>query len=261
MSEVEATIVVPAFREAPNLTPLVERVVAACGKRRVEVVVVDDNSKDGSEEAVAAMAERGLPVRIVVRRTERGLSSAVMRGFDEARGRLLLCMDGDLQHPPESVPHLLDALLSHDFAIGSRYVSSSSSSPSIHSSWPLHRRIISSGARLLARPLSPLSDPMTGFFALPRSVWLKGRPRISPLGFKICLETYIKCHCSRLAEVPIFFGTRVHGESKLDSKVMVNYLRHLLQLYRYKFGDLTLIVVFLLLLALAFFILRLLLAF
>ena len=237
-----ATVVVPAYKEQPNLRPLVERLSAACTKAKlaVEIVVVDDNSQDGSRETVEALAAEGFPCRIIVRTRERGLSSAVMRGFDEAKGLVLVCMDGDLQHPPESVPSLIRAVQEgrHEFAIGTRYAGKELS---VDRDWPMHRRLISWGARLLARPLSSLSDPMTGFFALSRTAWHRGRSSVSAQGFKICLESFIKCGCGPAAEIPILFGARVHGESKLDSKVIVSYLVHLVQLYRFKFGPLLLL--------------------
>lgn len=214
---------------------------------RHEMIVVDDNSQDGIEEAVNQLRAEGNHCRIIVRQDERGLSSAVIRGFNESTGQFLVCMDADLQHPPESVPKLVQALKDGaDFTAGTRY----GGHKSIDKDWPLHRRVISGGARLLARPLSPLSDPMTGFFGLRRSVWLRGRAQVNPIGFKICLECYIKCgvSSSALREVPIFFGTRLHGESKLDSKVIVSYLIHLQQLYRSKYGILLAILAFIVLL-------------
>ncbi|MBK8271308.1 MAG: glycosyltransferase [Planctomycetes bacterium] len=119
------SIIVPTFREAKNIPILVEQVFAALAGagRRGEMIIVDDNSRDGSVEAVAALAGR-YDVRIVVRENERGLSSAVVRGFDEARHDLMLCMDADLSHPPESVPAVIRPIESGeaDFCIGSRYV-------------------------------------------------------------------------------------------------------------------------------------------
>jgi dolichol-phosphate mannosyltransferase len=145
-------------------------------------------------------------------------------------------MDADLQHPPETVPDLVRALrdAKAEFVIGTRYAGAELS---IDKDWPLYRRIISSGARLLALPLSPLSDPMTGFFGMPQDVFKRGEGRINPIGFKIALECFVKCHVksSKVAQVPIQFGVRVFGESKLSSKVIIGYLKHLQELYLYKF--------------------------
>ncbi len=138
------SVVVPTYKEKLNLRPLITRTFAALDKTRlkgkVELLVVDDNSGDGSQQEVEALAREGFPCRIIVRTkgeaslrlsalsllspAERGLSSAVIRGFDEATGcEALLCMDADLQHPPEKVPELLLAVLDgkHEFAIGTRY--------------------------------------------------------------------------------------------------------------------------------------------
>jgi dolichol-phosphate mannosyltransferase len=209
-----------------------------------------------------------------VRTKERGLSSAVLRGFNESRGEYLICMDADLQHPPESVPAILakmdtsiqlqpvgdEALQPRskpkrqqlngddysdkkeiEFVIGTRYFQSSDPSVvSIDKDWPLYRRVISSGARMLARPLTPLSDPMTGFFGLRRDVFQRANRSgiINPIGFKIALELYVKCRVRLHAEIPIIFGVRVHGESKLSSKVIFGYLRHLRELYDFVFPGL-----------------------
>jgi dolichol-phosphate mannosyltransferase len=159
-------------------------------------------------------------------------------------------MDADLQHPPEKVVELIEMIKSKAFVIGTRYAAENS----IDKDWPVYRRVISSGARLLARPLSPLSDPMTGFFGISRKAYAKGGP-FSPLGFKICLEMFVKVTCYFLfkaqikdhGEVPIVFGARTEGESKLSSKVIVNYLVHLAQLYVYSMpGTLALLFVLIL---------------
>eukprot|EP01008_Symbiontida_sp_HLA12_P000155 NODE_1153_length_656_cov_300.726079_g1144_i0.p1 GENE.NODE_1153_length_656_cov_300.726079_g1144_i0~~NODE_1153_length_656_cov_300.726079_g1144_i0.p1 ORF type:complete len:197 (+),score=22.04 NODE_1153_length_656_cov_300.726079_g1144_i0:60-593(+) len=138
-------------------------------------------------------------------------------------------MDADLQHPPETVPQMLQALDENEYVLGTRY----GKGTKIAEGWPLHRRIISSGARLLARPLTPLSDPMSGFFGLKREVLDRGMKKINPVGFKIAMECYVKCGVSAHAEVPINFGTRLHGESKLTGKVIFGYLQHLRALYWY----------------------------
>lgn len=152
-------------------------------------------------------------------------------------------MDADLQHPPEKVPELLKSLRDdgNDFVIGTRYAKGCE----IDKDWPLHRRIISEGARLLARPLSPLSDPMSGFFGVKREVWEAHREKISAVGFKIALETFVKAGCQRYGEVAINFGTRIHGESKLTGSVMLKYVQHLAQLYRFRFPFLLMFLVIL----------------
>ncbi|OQR93278.1 hypothetical protein THRCLA_22322 [Thraustotheca clavata] len=241
--KINATIVVPTYKECANLEELVTRVFKALGDDRAkttEIIVVDDNSSDGSEDVIKKLASKGYNVQIIVRTTERGLSSAVLRGFKEARGQLLLCMDADLQHPPESVPELIDAIDpakgNAEFVIGTRY---GGAGFSVDKDWPLHRKLASSGARMLARPLSALSDPMTGFFGLPAEVFARPRAgEINPIGFKIALELFVKCRVKRHAEVPINFGVRLHGESKLTGKVIVQYLQHLYDLYDFAYPSL-----------------------
>ena len=106
------SIVVPTYHEAENLPELFQRIAAAMRGAGLdyEIVVVDDNSRDGTDAAAKAAVDAGLPVRLLVRETERGLSSAVVHGFQHARGQWLLCMDADLSHPPERIPDLLRAL-------------------------------------------------------------------------------------------------------------------------------------------------------
>jgi len=253
-SEVQVSIIVPSYKEGANVKPLVTRVFAAFEKKNkkdgVELIFVDDNSRDGSEEEVLKLGEK-YPVRIVVRTKERGLSSAVIRGFTEAKGKILLCMDADLQHPPESVPDLVDAITRSgaDMVIGTRY----GAGVAIDRSWPLYRRIISVGARMLSRPLTPLSDPMTGFFGIRKEVFQKGEKNMNNVGFKICLEAYVKCGCKSSVEVPFSFGVRTQGESKLTGAVMIKYLQQLSELYQYKYPYLLYILVLLILAVLALF--------
>ena len=139
--------------------------------RHTEVLIIDDNSQDATFAEVERLRESGYNVRLHVRTEERGLSSAVLHGFSLAQGSKLLVMDADLQHPPESAFALLQALpdmpkggriLPPQFALGTRY----GKGMEIDRDWPLYRRIISWGARMLSRPLTSAQDPMGGFFAL-----------------------------------------------------------------------------------------------
>ena len=236
---VKFSIVVPAYQENGNIAPLTTRVFAALEgagyeRKACELIIVDDNSRDGSVETVDALKKKGFPVTILVRTKERGLSSAVMHGMDNAKGEFLLCMDADLQHPPEYVPKVFDAIQKPgiEFTLGTRY----GHGVAIDKDWPVHRRLISWGARVLARPLTSLSDPMSGFFALRTGVYQRGKPRLSPLGYKIALELFVKCGVRKYNEVGFSFAARTVGASKLTGKVIVHYLFHLKALYWYAFG-------------------------
>ena len=224
------TVVVPTFREADNLGDLVPRIVAAVDG--VEIVIVDDDSPDNTV-AVCEELARKHPVRLIVRKGERGLAGAVLRGFREARGDVLVCMDADLSHPPESIPSLVAAVTSDggDFAIGSRYVAGGETD----AGWGPLRQLNSRVATVLARPLTRVKDPMAGFFALRRETFEAARV-LSPVGYKIGLELLVKCRFKDVREVPIEFSDRLHGQSKLTLKEQWNYIVHLKRLYEFRLG-------------------------
>lgn len=232
-AEVDASIIVPTYREAPNLPHLIERLFSALREAQIdaEVIIVDDNSQDGTAEIVDEHAKR-FPVRVLVRTEERGLSSAVLAGFEVAQADRLVVMDADLQHPPESVPDLIRKLDDPrcDFVIGTRYAGSGG----VEDRWPFVRRVVSRVATLMARPLVPLSDPMSGFFALRRDVWQRAES-LDPIGYKIALELYVKGRCRHPQEVPIRFAARVAGKTKLSFREQIRYIRHLWRLYRFQF--------------------------
>lgn len=229
----DVSIVVPTYREAENLGVLVPRIAAELDRAglRGEIIVVDDNSPDATPAVCAALAGT-YPLRLCVRRTERGLSTAVIHGLRQARGRVLLVMDADLSHPPEKIAELVAAVEQPDveFAIGSRYVPGASTDEH----WGLLRWLNSKVATLLSRPLTAANDPMAGFFALRNSTFERA-DRLDPVGYKIGLELIVKCHCRIIREVPIHFSDRLHGQSKLSFKEQINYLVHLKRLMAYKY--------------------------
>jgi dolichol-phosphate mannosyltransferase len=191
---------------------------------------MDDDSRDGSEELVASL---GLPwVKLVTSKTNRGLSHAVLDGIELSTGHTLVVMDADLSHPPEKIPELLAALdQGMDVAVGSRFAAGGSTADD----WGLFRWLNSRIATLLALPLTTLSDPMSGFFAIRRSTVLAGRD-FNPVGYKILLELIIKCRCRRVLDVPIHFDNRLYGKSKLSFREQLKYIQHLRRLYIYKYG-------------------------
>lgn len=227
------SIIVPTFREAANIKPLVERVFAATRGAGIEaeLILVDDDSQDGTEAVVGSLRSQYL-VRLIVRRAARGLSSAVLAGFEEAEFDRFVVLDADLQHPPEMIPALLSRLDESgcDFAVATRYGGEGFIDPT----WPFPRRWASRLATLLARPLAPLSDPMSGFFALHRRTWERAA-KLDPIGYKIALELYVKAGCRRPGEVPIRFAARQAGASKLSSAVAWRCLLHLGRLYWFRF--------------------------
>jgi len=224
------SITVPTYKEVRNVPLLVERLKKVRDDHRMEmeVVIVDDNSRDGTTEAVAAM---GLPwVRLIVRENERGLSSAVIRGLHESRHEIALVMDADLSHPPEKVPELVRAIQGgNDFVIGSRYVKGGSTD----AEWGVFRWLNSKVATLMARPFTSAKDPMAGFFAFRRAALDSAAP-LNPVGYKIGLELIVKCRFKRVGEVPIHFEDRKHGESKLNFKEQLRYVQHLGRLMKFK---------------------------
>ena len=157
------SIVVPTYREAENLPALVRRISAAMAPlaRLYEIVVVDDDSRDGTDRVIADLVAANHPVRLITRVGERGLSSAVLHGFHEARGQILVCMDADLSHPPEAIPRLLACLSEPavEFALASRYVPGGSTDER----WGLLRWINSKAGRCWPGPSSTPGIPCPGF--------------------------------------------------------------------------------------------------
>ena len=250
-ADLEISIIVPALNEAENLSELAHRLDATLSPKKYELVIVDDNSRDNTPQLCAELASK-YPLRLLVRENPKnGLSGAVLHGMAHALGSTLVVMDADLQHPPEQVPALLAALDNGaDFVIGSRYVAGGST----ERGWGVLRKINSQAATLLARPLVPrLSDPMSGFFALRRETYLRGQ-RLAPLGYKVGLELVCKCGIKTVSEVPINFGQRTRGESKLNFKQQFKYLEHLSRLYDFFYPKLSPIAKFLIVIVLGWFV-------
>ena len=224
-----ASIVIPTFRERDNLQRLLPALfdVLRQAGLAAEVVVVDDDSRDGTEELCRRLSADN-PLWLYIRRGERGLATAVLRGLQLAKGDVLVVMDADFSHPPEAVPKLIEAAESPacDLAVGSRYVAGGAVDPD----WSWLRHINSKVATLLARGLTDVSDPMAGFFAIKRDTLAQAKV-LRPLGYKILLELIVRCDCRRVVEIPIAFQDRELGESKLSLAQQWLYLRHLGRLY------------------------------
>jgi dolichol-phosphate mannosyltransferase len=226
------TVVIPTYQEVGNIPPLVKRLkqLRETAAFTLDVLFMDDDSRDGSAELVEAL---GLPwVKLMTRTQDRGLSQAVLDGLRRSRSDVLVVMDADLSHPPEVLPRMLAQLAEGaDFVVGSRFVDGGTTD----ADWGLFRWMNSRIATLLAQPLMPIKDPMSGYFVLRRSTFEAGRD-FNPIGYKIGLELYVKCRCGAAREVPIHFANRQYGSSKLSLREQLRYLRHIGRLYIYRLG-------------------------
>lgn len=225
------SIVIPTYNEGDNIVPLVERVDSALAGRDYEILFVDDDSQDGTAGIIEDLAAR-YPVRVAVRKTERGLASAVVHGIANTTGQRVLVMDADLQHPPEVIPKLIEAAENGaDVVVASRYVPGGACQD-----WGLFRKLVSAVSTLIAHiflpPTRPVKDPMSGFFMFDRKV--VANARLQPRGYKILLEILMEGKFGKVAEVPFTFVTRDEGESKLNARQQIEYLRHIYSLMRRK---------------------------
>ena len=213
----QLTIIVPTYNESENIEILITKLEEIIGDTiDFEILVMDDNSPDGTGKIVEELKRQGHKCDVVIRTENKGLSPSVIEGFERADGDVVLVMDADLQHPVEVVPKLYQAIVDGaEVSVGSRHCPGGGIE-----NWAFHRRVISWGAALLARPFTSVSDPMSGFFAVKKEL-LKGC-KLEAKGYKILLEVLVKTKAQKVVEVPITFTTRIHGESKLTGGVMIN---------------------------------------
>jgi dolichol-phosphate mannosyltransferase len=225
-------LAIPTFNEAGTIGAVLERAAAALHAAGIpfELVVVDDGSSDQTAEIVRGFAAREPRVRLLARTGERGLASAVVRGWQSSPASVLGVMDADLQHPPELLPELWRAIAGGaDLALASRYAPSASLG-----SWSVTRRVLSVLGIWMSAAALPkgrrVSDPASGFFLVRRDA-VSGMP-LAAQGFKLLLEVLVRGRIQRVAEAPFQFGVRQAGKSKGSAKVLVDYFALLWKLRR-----------------------------
>ena len=228
------SIIVPTFQEAKSIPDLIARIASAdFGASHFEVILADDNSQDGTEDIVKRLRKDFPWLKLLVRSKPKSLSDSILDGMAMATYPIVVTLDADLSHPPEKIPAMLAILAdpSVDAVIGSRYVKGGSTDPS----WPLIRVLSSKFAALIAQVclLTKIKDPLSGFMAIRKSVLQRGGT-LKPIGWKVGLEIMIKCHCRNVQELPIHFSQRHHGVSKLNFKISLDYLRHVMHLMWFK---------------------------
>ena len=221
----DVAVVVPTFTERGNVAELVSRLDHVLGGRSWEVIFVDDDSPDGTADAVRALARIDPRVRVIQRIDRRGLSSACIEGACATAAPLVAVIDGDLQHDETLLPIMADALHDNaglDLVVGSRFVPGGGTG-----AWDRDRVAKSALATRLSRRVLKidLNDPMSGFFMIRTAIVRELAPRLSAIGFKILLDIVTASpRPLALLELPYTFRTRMAGESKLDHVVAMEYL-------------------------------------
>ena len=224
----KVTIVSPTYNEAPNVSRLVREVAHALSGIDYELVIADDDSPDRTWAVAEELGAHNPRVRVLRRTTNRGLSPAVIEGFLSSSADYVGVIDADLQHDPSILLQLIAALDSGaEIAVGSRYVRGGGTG-----TWNAARRFQSWVATKLAQTFLgvELSDPMSGYFILPREGFTRVHHKLDSNGFKILLEILARLAPSKIEEVPFTFRTRVAGQSKLSSRVVLQYLGQLWRL-------------------------------
>ncbi len=223
------SLIVPTYNERGGLPELVRAVFAAYASAGIagELVIVDDNSPDGTGKVADDLAETH-PIRVLHRSGKLGLGTAVIDGFTAAAAPIVGVIDADLSHPPALIPRLFDVMqqTGADIVIGSRYIRGGGTR-----NWERSRVLMSRFACLLARPLTDVRDATSGLFLI-RKALARG-VTISAGGFKICLELLIRSQPRRVVEVPYVFEGRTIGESKMNFKEAAGYVVQLRDLRRF----------------------------
>ncbi|ELS31009.1 MULTISPECIES: glycosyltransferase [Pseudanabaena] len=226
------SLIVPTYNESKNLAKLVEILTELLNNYfygEYELIIVDDDSPDSTWQVGLDLMPDYPQLRVIRRQQEKGLSTAVIRGWQASQGEILGVIDGDLQHPPETLIQMLEAIdKGADLAVASRHVEGGGVSD-----WGFIRRFLSRGAQILGLLILPnvigrVSDPMSGYFIVRRSAI--ANCAMNPLGYKILIEVLGRGNIGSVMEVGYVFQERQEGESKVTWRQYVDYILHLLRL-------------------------------
>jgi len=229
---IRLSLIVPTYQESKNIATIVSKLsqlLDADLPDQYELIVVDDNSPDRTWEVAQSLMPEYPQLRVMRRQQERGLSTAVIRGWQAAQGEVLGVIDADLQHPPEALLKLFSEIeRGADLAVASRHVEGGGVSD-----WSALRRFLSRGAQVLGLMILPgvigkVSDPMSGYFMVRRDT-IFGK-EMDPVGYKILIEVLGRGNVRWIGEVGYVFQERQAGESKVTAKQYVDYLKHLVRL-------------------------------
>ena len=232
----QVSVIIPTYNESKNIL----QVLKSIGENlplyfSTQAIVVDDNSPDGTGKIVEDYLNNvkkiaGYTIDIIHRTAKKGLSSAILKGVQYAKGDTIIVMDSDFSHPPQIIPRMLEALKKYqcDIVVASRYVKGGN----IHG-WPLKRKLMSKLATVIAKKGLGvrITDPMSGFFAFNRAI-IKGL-KFDAIGYKMLLEILVKTKGVTVKEIPYTFTDRKFGSSKVSTSTAIDYIKSVWKLYRY----------------------------
>lgn len=234
------SLVIPTLNEAGNIERILrelDSILRRTGHFRYEIIVVDDESKDGTGQIADRVAAELLGhIKVIHRVGKPSLGKAAVAGWEAAAGDVLGLMDADFQHPPELIPRLFEAIhAGADIAIGSRYADGSAMSEK----WNPLRKLLSESSTgltrlLLRKALRDVHDPFSGCFLMRRRV-IEGK-QLDPKGFKVLIEVLAVGDYTKVQEVPYQFSSRLTGESKLRFRVALRDFLLLVRLARHRLG-------------------------
>jgi len=229
-------LIIPTLNEAENVRGMLSRARSVLDPVGIgyEILIVDDDSSDGTGEIVTAIALEDPRVRLIVRKGVKGVAGATLLGWENTDASIVGAMDADLQHPPELLPALVSAILAgRDVAIGSRYAAGGSLG-----NWNLPRKLLSNAALWVAMPVQRkrirAKDPTAGYFLVRRECI--DQIQFQHTGFKLLLDVLVRGRIRSIEEIPYTFESRQHGESKATFKVACEYAGLLAKLYWERFG-------------------------
>lgn len=235
-NSVQVSIIIPTYNESQNILSILKSLTDYMPKKiSTQTIIIDDNSPDGTGKIVEDYIKNfkkitNNTIDIIHRTTKTGLSSAIFNGIQKATGETIIVMDADHSHPPQIIPKMIESLKkSHcDIVIASRYVKGGQIKD-----WTRSRKLISKIATKLAKSFLNVEqkDPMSGFFAFKKSIL--NNLKFDLIGYKILLEMLVKTKDVKILEIPYTFTNRKIGQSKLDSKIILDYLKTVWKLYRF----------------------------
>lgn len=222
------SLIIPTLNEEKNITILLSSINKNLKDIQHEIIIVDDNSSDNTKNEALKFkkANKGHNIHFFIHHGKKDLSKSIVLGIEKSKGNIIIVMDADLSHPTNKLMKMINLIrYNHaDIVVGCRdYVEK----------WEIHRKFISKLGTLLAKPLTNIRDPLSGFFAFRKDILTN--KILNPLGYKILLEIIVKSDYKKIIEIGYIFKNRESGKSKLNTKIMFYYLIHLTKLYNYLF--------------------------